>query len=164
MMKRKRKGINGYFDGHQMRCSCGAPAILRSADGIYKHNPNGTMLYVCARYPACNTYVRTHAGTKQPVGTMAGPELRRLRNEAHRYFNQIYLSGIMSKQDAYAWLADVIGATKSHAHIGYLSEYYCKEVIAQSKRVLAARATIHPSAAEPSRKTIPFPTKAGDSA
>ena len=38
-----------------MRCPyCGSPVILRSADGIYRENANGTMLYVCKRYPICD--------------------------------------------------------------------------------------------------------------
>ncbi len=151
-MKQKRKGING----HGMRCcTCGAPVQLRSADGIYKSNPNGTMLYVCSKYPACDTYIRTHQGTKEPMGTMAGPELRKMRTEAHRYFNQIYLSGIMSKDDAYAWLADVLGATKSQAHIGYLGDYYCQVVIEKSKELLATHRAVQ------NRKSVvlPFPTK-----
>ena len=49
---------------NEMRCPyCGAPAVFRSADGIYRDNSSNTMLYVCARYPACDAYVRTHPGS-----------------------------------------------------------------------------------------------------
>ena len=37
---------------------------------------------------------------------------------------------------AYQWLADLICAPKSEAHIGYLGEYYCKKVIEESKGML----------------------------
>lgn len=131
--KKKRKGLNG----DNIRCPyCGSHTIYRSADGIYQDNSRGTMLYVCARYPACDSYVRTHAGTKIPVGSMANRELRALRNTAHHYFDQLYKTGLMSKQDSYQWLADVIAAPLSQAHIGYLSEYYCKVVIEQCKQYL----------------------------
>lgn len=136
MKHTKKKGMNPSG----LRCPyCGSTMRLRSADGIYKDNPNHTMLYVCKHYPQCDTYVRTHPGTSIPVGTPAGPELRALRNEAHRYFDQLYRSGLMSKQDAYLWLAELLQAPLSQAHIGYLGEYYCKQVIQASQKLLKSR-------------------------
>lgn len=130
---KKRKGINNA----PTRCPyCGGTVIYRSADGIYKDNSRNTMLYVCSHYPNCDAYVRAHTGTRIPVGTMANHELRTLRKTAHHYFDQLYKSGIMTKQDAYSWLAGMIDAPLSHAHIGYLGEYYCKQVIAQCKEYL----------------------------
>ena len=48
-------------------------------------------------------------------------------------------SGMMSKQDAYQWLADLICAPLSEAHIGHLGEYYCKQVIEESRRLMERR-------------------------
>lgn len=118
---------------------CGSPAILRSADGIYRDNNKNTMLYVCKNYPECDAYVRVHTGTTIPVGSLANHELRTLRRTAHQYFDQLYLSGMMSKQDAYQWLADLLSAPLSKAHIGYLGEYYCKVVIEESRKMLQKR-------------------------
>ena len=120
-----------------MRCPyCGSTVIYRSADGIYHNNSKGIMLYVCSHYPECDSYVRVHAGTNIPVGSLANHELRTLRRTAHHYFDQLYKSGCMTKQDAYQWLADLIGAPLSQAHIGYLGKYYCKQVIEESCRLL----------------------------
>ena len=120
-----------------MRCPyCGSTVILRSADGIYRSNKDHTMLYVCSKYPVCDAYVRTHPGTSIPVGTLANRDLRALRKEAHQSFDQLYLSGLMSKQDAYLWLAELLQAPLSQAHIGYLGEYYCRQVIEASKALL----------------------------
>ena len=122
------------------RCPyCGSHSILKSADGIYRRNDQNTMLYVCSRFPACDSYVRVHPGTKIPVGTMANRELRALRNEAHRNFDQLHKRGLMSKEDAYHWLASVLAAPLGQAHIGYLGEYYCRQVIEESKKVLDLR-------------------------
>lgn len=130
---KKRKGLNKA----PMRCPyCGSSVVLRSADGIYQDNSRNTMLYVCSHYPECDAYVRTHSGTRVPVGSMANSELRALRRSAHHYFDQLYKSGFMSKDDAYYWLSSIIDAPLSQAHIGYLSEYYCKQVIEQSKAYL----------------------------
>ena len=93
---------NKKFDPNKMRCPyCGSRAVYRSADGIYKDNPGKVMLYVCSHYPKCDAYVRTHAGTNIPVGSMANRELRALRRAAHSSFDRIYKSGRMSKEDAY---------------------------------------------------------------
>lgn len=131
--KKKRKG----FNANQMRCPyCGSHVVYRSADGIYRDNSRGAMLYACAKYPDCDSYVRVHAGTNIPVGSLANHELRALRRSAHHYFDQLYECGYMSKQDAYQWLADLIMAPLSEAHIGYLGEYYCKKVIEESRKLL----------------------------
>lgn len=134
-MKKKRKGTG--FQTTQMRCPyCGSHVVYRSADGIYQDNRKGVMLYACAKYPACDAYVRVHRGTKLPVGSLANHELRALRRTAHYYFDQLYKSGYMSKQDAYQWLAHLIMAPLSEAHIGYLGEYYCTQIIQESKKLL----------------------------
>ncbi len=139
-MKHKKKGI----DPTRLRCQyCGGSVVLRSADGIYRKNPNHTMLYVCSNYPRCDAYVRTHSGTSIPVGTLANPRLRKLRHQAHYYFNQLYYSGLMSKQEAYLWLTELLQIPPSEAHIGLLGEYYCNEVIKESKKLLAQRKQNH---------------------
>ena len=122
------------------RCPyCGSHSVLRSADGIYRNNSRNTMVYVCSRFPACDSYVRVHPGTKIPMGTMANRELRALRNEAHHYFDQLYKKGHMSKEDAYQWLASILAAPMGQAHIGLLGDYYCRLVIEESKKVLNSR-------------------------
>ena len=51
----------------------------------------------------------------------------------------------MGKQEAYNWLAGVISAPLSQAHIGYLGEYYCQVVIDESKKLLERRQIRYPS-------------------
>ena len=114
MNRRKRKKVNQPAP----QCPyCGAMTHLRTADGIYLDNSRNTMLYVCKNYPRCDSYVRVHPGTTIPVGTVANKKLRSMRNEAHRYFNQIYYRGIMSKQEAYMWLSDLLGLPMASTHI-----------------------------------------------
>lgn len=137
-MKKEKKNYKTVHP--DMRCPyCGSKLVLRSADGIYHNNPKNTMLYVCARYPQCDSYVRTHPGTVIPMGTPADGKLRALRHEAHKYFNQLYLSGLMTKDEAYRWLAMRIQAPQSQAHIGYVGEYYCKQIIHDSRTLLNRR-------------------------
>jgi len=104
-MKKCKRTSQKQYPGH---CPyCGATVAFRSADGIYRENSKGVMLYVCSNYPKCDAYVRVHEGTKIPVGTMANAELRALRKEAHDAFNRLYYSGLMSRDGAYAWLAAI---------------------------------------------------------
>lgn len=130
---KRRKGVN-YS---KLRCPyCGSSVIYRSADGIYKENPRHTMLYVCSRYPACDSYVRVHEGTRIPVGELANQPLRTLRREAHQVFDQLYLSGLMSKQEAYLWLSEITCTPLSRAHIACMREYNCRLIIDESQKLL----------------------------
>lgn len=140
MKKNNRKGNRPVPGTKSGRCPyCGSPIVLRSADGIYRDNSADTMLYVCSKYPACDAYVRVLHGTRTPVGTLANGSLRALRREAHQYFDRLYLTGIMSRKEAYEWLAGMLQAPLSQTHIGYLGEYYCRQVIEESKRMLENR-------------------------
>lgn len=49
----------------------------------------------------------------------------------------------MSKQEAYLWLTELLQIPPSEAHIGLLGEYYCNEVIKESKKLLAQRKQNH---------------------
>lgn len=95
------------------------------------------MLYVCKNYPRCDSYVRVHPGTAIPMGTVADRRLRTMRKDAHKYFNQIYIRGIMSKQEAYQWLSEFLGLPMASTHIGMMGEYYCQQVIDECQRMLA---------------------------
>lgn len=125
----KNKGFN--IPGMKnMRCPyCRSAVHLRSADGIYKDNSKNAQLYVCSKYPVCDSYVRVHPGTRIPIGSLANAKLRLLRIETHRQFDKLHEAGIMTKRDAYGWLAHTLQTPMSQAHIGYLSEYYCNLII-----------------------------------
>ena len=96
------------------------------------------MLYVCKNYPTCDAYVRVIPGTTKPMGSLANGRLRAMRTEAHRYFNQLYTKGIMTRSEAYRWLSTVIGLPLAKAHIGDMGEYYCDLVIQESQKLLEA--------------------------
>ena len=111
--------------------------ILRPAAEIYRDCQNDRKLYVCHNYPACNTYVAAHPGTNQPMGVPANGDLRNLRIQAHRKFDRIWQTGIMTRENAYRWFADSFGLSLKDAHIGMCSEYRCKELIRLCDEVLA---------------------------
>lgn len=79
--------------------------------------------WVCA---PCDAHVGCHEGTSAPFGTMAKPQLRLARRATHEAFDQLWKSGLMSRKQAYAWLAEHIG--KHKAHIGLMDERQCAEL------------------------------------
>ena len=120
-----------------IRCPyCGGTAILRDASFVYGTHSHGGQVYVCSHYPSCNSYVGVHPGTKIPKGTLANRELRQKRIQAHRIFDQIWQQGILSKPEAYRWVADKFCLTDKQAHIGQFSNYMCDQLIRESADVL----------------------------
>ena len=113
-----------------VRCPyCGAVAVIRPASEIYQDERRKDELYVCRNYPSCKAYVGIYPGTKTPMGVLANGDLRNLRIRAHRKFDRLWQSGIMSRQDAYRWMADYFCLPQKEAHIGMFSEYRCNELI-----------------------------------
>lgn len=122
------------------RCPyCGRRAVLRDANYVYGshvYNPE-QKLYVCAGYPACNSYVGVHLGSLRPKGSLANGALRNKRILAHKAFDAVWQNGILTRKDAYRWLQDITGLDEQHAHIAMFSDYRCDQVIAACNRVLA---------------------------
>ncbi len=121
-----------------MRCPyCGSAMTLRPASYVYSDCHDDRQMYVCNRFPSCNTYVGTHPGTKEPLGIPANGDLRNLRIRAHQAFDQIWKRNIMSRDQAYRWFADSFSLRQRDAHIGNCSEYQCRELIRKCEGVLA---------------------------
>lgn len=101
-----------------IRCEyCGRPAVLRPASEIYHDAHRKGYVYACSNYPECNSYVSTIPGTKTPMGTLANAELRQKRIKAHEAFDQIWQNGILSRDQAYRWIADIFCLPLYRAHI-----------------------------------------------
>ncbi len=122
--------------GQQLRCHCGCLAVLRPAEEVCKPPFPGAMAYVCSNYPRCDSFVIADPVTKQPRGSLADSNLRRLRYLAHNQFDRLHQSGRMTRKEAYRWLAHVTQSPAGHAHIGHMGAYYCQVVIRESKKLL----------------------------
>lgn len=119
---------------------CHSPArLVQAKDYIRKDVVE--YIWICGNYPKCNAYVAAHNNSHKPMGPLANSELRRLRYEAHKKFDQIWQTGIMSKDDAYRWLAESLSLKFKHAHIGKFAEYHCRQTIALADKVLANHAS-----------------------
>jgi hypothetical protein len=133
-MKKKKQKASAP---RRMRCPyCGAPVSIRQASEIYHDPTSDKELYVCNNYPKCDTYVGMHEGTRIPFGTLANGNLRSLRIRAHRKFDLVWKTGIMSREDAYRWLADMFCLGLGDAHIGMFGEYRCSRLIEECDQIL----------------------------
>ena len=88
---------------------------------------------------------------RRAVGELADPKLRSLRRQAHAYFDQLHLSGLMSKQVAYQWLSNITCTPLKRAHIGFLREYNCQLVIDESRKLLDMKHIPYPREKEARR-------------
>ena len=119
-----------------VRCHCGAVARRVDRSVVHGDNKRGGDLYVCSRYPECDSYVSADRVTGKPLGTLAGKELRRLRLRTHKIFDQLWKRGIMSRNNAYRWLGHRYGLSREQTHIAMFSEYMCCSLIRDCEQVL----------------------------
>jgi hypothetical protein len=109
-----------------MKCPyCVKEAKWTTNDEIYgKRYGHSYMVYLCKD---CDAYVGCHQNTKNPLGTMANRELRKLRIDAHNAFDPMWRKTKMTRGQAYRWLASFIG--KKEIHIGQSDEKTCLKII-----------------------------------
>lgn len=98
---------------------------------IYPHRQDLWHLKL-VRCPQCGA----HASCDDegvPKSSMAGPELRKLRVQAHRAFDKLWkgAKGKMSRGDAYGWLSTALEYPLGECHIAFFDEDLCKQVIAE---------------------------------
>lgn len=115
----------------KIRCPyCGSLASKRHASVVYGEKASkNSFLYICDRYPKCNSYVAAHRDSGLPMGTLANESLRKKRIAAHKALNKICNKGFMTKEQVYIWLQSKFSMTEKQMHIGNFDEYYCNQVI-----------------------------------
>lgn len=115
-----------------MKCPyCGAKVVLKDATYIYhtKESRSYGYVWVCSNFPKCDSYVGCHKGTQIPLGRVANKELRKYKSEAHKVFDRFWKSGLVSRKEAYVWLADMLHIKEEDCHIGMFDIDMCKQVI-----------------------------------
>lgn len=120
-----------------MKCPyCGGKATLVSASKVYPHSSKfqKDKMWVCEHYPKCDAYVGCHPGTEIPLGRLANEKLRKLKVEAHRQFDPIWKCGLMTRKEAYKWLADMLRIKEKDCHIGMFNPDMCNKVIQICRR------------------------------
>jgi|SRR6185369_12624458 len=111
---------------------CGAKAQLKDSSVIYGKSYG--FVWVCANYPKCDSYVGTHKNSKdhKPLGRMANYELRELKKQCHRYFDNLWQQPQKwgyTRSEAYKKMQQVMGMTEYEAHIAKFNEQECQKFI-----------------------------------
>lgn len=122
---------------------CGSLVTKRAASYVYGKNAKpDTFLYVCDKYPACDSYVAAHTKSGLPMGTPANKTLRNKRIAAHKALDKIWKNGYMTKEQVYIWLQAKLDMPANVMHIGKLNEYYCNRIIYECNRAYRNMRTV----------------------
>jgi len=108
---------------------CGEPVYLRSSDKIYGSGLDYGLVYVCAAYPTCDSYVGVYKGTNKANGTLADKELRGWRTKTHKAFDPLWKSHGMTRSEACKFLSVQLGIEQKDAHISRFDIYECIKII-----------------------------------
>lgn len=107
---------------------------------LYKQNVGDwPMCYYCL---GCRASVSCHDGTNIPKGLLANREVKAYRTLAHEAFDKIWMQRIMTRFEAYQWLADKLGLPVEKASISQLSKENLIKAIELSNNFIAVEARI----------------------
>lgn len=124
---------------------CHRDARLVTGVAIYPRRPDlaAKQFWDCR---PCDAWVGVHPPSKRwnptgvkPLGRLANAELRREKQRAHAAFDPLWMSREMTRQAAYAWLAQALGVSPANCHIGMFDVDACRAVVAavQARRQAA---------------------------
>jgi hypothetical protein len=100
-------------------------------------------IYLCDRFPYCDTRVRCHPKTSIPLGTLADKELRKWRSLAHRKFDPLWQCGVFfSRQAAYKWLSKVMRLPLEKTHVAMFDKRQCQRVIVLVEGFIRSRQSV----------------------
>jgi hypothetical protein len=108
------------------RCiECGSETDKATGAQIYPHRPDlkRKHFWLCR----CGAYCGCHNNTWRPLGYPCGPETRKARMAAHEGFDHLWRGGLMTRSDAYAWLAEAMRLPPEECHIGMMTKAQAKE-------------------------------------
>lgn len=107
-------------------CGCQAQRVAGKSLYPEQRHLRKMQFYQCA---PCDTRVGFNPRTGRPHGTLAGAQLRRARQRAHRAFDPMWQSGQVTRTEAYLWLAQQMGLSINECHIGMFDEDQCDQVV-----------------------------------
>ena len=88
------------------------------------------LFYGCNNYPTCKAAHGAHPDGK-PLGIPADRETKLWRIKAHQALDPLFEgeTPIMSREEAYEYLQNLMNLTEEQAHIGKFDVEQCKELI-----------------------------------
>lgn len=85
-------------------------------------------VWCCTGYPKCRVKHSAHSDGR-PMGVAGTRSESKARIRAHKEFDALWGDGIMSRGEAYEWLALSMGLRKADCHLARFSEQECDLVI-----------------------------------
>jgi hypothetical protein len=111
------------------KCNCcGSEAIeIVENSAVYNGKTYGKYpwVYLCND---CRAYVGLHPFTNIPLGTLANEEMRAARKRAKSLFIELYESGDIIRDEAYARLAKKLGIDEAACHFAMFDVSLCERV------------------------------------
>lgn len=104
--------------------NCNKPAPWVENKEMYGRNYGKS--YMCYYCKPCDTYVGCHNNTRQPLGTMAGKDLRDMRRKVHAKIDPLWRSGEHSRGHVYSAISKSLGYTY---HTGESNMDTCKRIL-----------------------------------
>lgn len=121
-------------------CNCCGVSGVELVDNseIYNGKSYGewSYAYLCR---SCGAYVGLHPGTDIPLGTLADKPLRDDRQKAKAVFNQLWRD-YMSRNQAYAWLAEAMHVDPKDCHFGLFDSEQCLQARILCTQYIKSRA------------------------
>lgn len=114
---------------------CNSKTRVTTEKEIYKKTYKNRVQYCCDNFPKCDSYVGTHEnGT--PLGRLSNKRLRKLKIRAHKYFDKLYSSELITRTEAYFLLSKHLELPEELTHIGLFNEKTCHEVVKWSANMI----------------------------
>lgn len=106
--------------------NCQSPRIVNGDNCIIYGRNQGDWprVWFCRN---CRAAVGCHPGTNYPLGKMATHEVRKARYLAHKQFDKLHSKyKLMSRTEAYRWLAAMMGLDRKDCHISHFNLEQCE--------------------------------------
>lgn len=109
---------------------CGKHAQLKNGQDVYpgrEFELSHMNYWVCQ---PCDARIVCRPRSTIPVGRLANAELRAAKVAAHKAFDPLWRSGVLSKTDAYNWLAFKMRLPVEKCQFGFFTVEQCMAVVA----------------------------------
>ncbi len=115
---------------------CHKPAKCEDSSVIY--GKSFGWIWIC-RCLHKYSYVGCHGKSKRPLGTLANHATRIARKRATAALNSVRRASLMTRQEAYIWLAGILMKSEEQSHIAMSDTEQCMQIIAACKAREAAK-------------------------
>lgn len=114
---------------------CNGKVRIAHHDEIYgKAFGDWPYAYLCGD---CGAYVGMHPFTAIPLGTLADKRTREARKQCKAPFEKLWREGVMSRTEAYHWLASEMNIATDECHFGWFDANQCYQAMSLCLKRLA---------------------------